>query len=42
MTIWLVATILIITLYLLIRYSHIFHPSRDVVAIAADDLLLVK
>ena len=26
----------------LIRYSHIFHPSRDVVAIAADDLLLVK
>jgi len=26
----------------LIRYSHIFHPSRDAVAIAADDLLLVK
>jgi di/tricarboxylate transporter len=26
----------------LIRYSHIFHPSRDGVAIAADDLLLVK
>jgi di/tricarboxylate transporter len=26
----------------LIRYSHIFHPSRDVVTIAADDLLLVK
>ncbi len=26
----------------LIRYSHIFHPSRDTVTIAADDLLLVK
>ena len=26
----------------LIRYSHIFHPLRDNVAIAADDLLLVK
>jgi len=26
----------------LIRYSHIFHPSRDIVTIAADDLLLVK
>jgi di/tricarboxylate transporter len=26
----------------LIRYSHIFHPSRDSVKIAADDLLLVK
>jgi di/tricarboxylate transporter len=26
----------------LIRYSHIFHPSRDSVTIAADDLLLVK
>jgi di/tricarboxylate transporter len=26
----------------LIRYSHIFHPSRDAVNIAADDLLLVK
>jgi di/tricarboxylate transporter len=26
----------------LIRYSHIFHPSRDQVEIAADDLLLVK
>ena len=26
----------------LIRYSHIFHPSRDAVVIAADDLLLVK
>jgi di/tricarboxylate transporter len=26
----------------LIRYSHIFHPSRDHVTIAADDLLLVK
>ncbi len=26
----------------LIRYSHIFHPSRDAVSIAADDLLLVK
>jgi di/tricarboxylate transporter len=26
----------------LIRYSHIFHPSRDAVKIAADDLLLVK
>ncbi len=26
----------------LIRYSHIFHPSRDQVTIAADDLLLVK
>lgn len=26
----------------LIRYSHIFHPSRDAVTIAADDLLLVK
>jgi di/tricarboxylate transporter len=26
----------------LIRYSHIYHPSRDAVAIAADDLLLVK
>ena len=26
----------------LIRYSHIFHPSRDATAIAADDLLLVK
>jgi di/tricarboxylate transporter len=26
----------------LIRYSHIFHPTRDAVNIAADDLLLVK
>ena len=26
----------------LIRYSHIFHPLRDSVKIAADDLLLVK
>ncbi|MCJ8499133.1 SLC13 family permease [Desulfatitalea alkaliphila] len=26
----------------LIRYSHIFHPCRDAVAIAPDDLLLVK
>ena len=26
----------------LIRYSHIFHPSRDAVEIAADDLILVK
>ena len=26
----------------LIRYSYIFHPSRDAVRIAADDLLLVK
>jgi di/tricarboxylate transporter len=26
----------------LVRYSHIFHPSRDLVKIAADDLLLVK
>jgi len=26
----------------LIRYSHIFHPCRDDVRIAADDLLLVK
>jgi di/tricarboxylate transporter len=26
----------------LIRYSHIFHPPRDEVNIAADDLLLVK
>jgi di/tricarboxylate transporter len=26
----------------LIRYSHIFHPARDSVEIAADDLLLVK
>jgi di/tricarboxylate transporter len=26
----------------LVRYSHIFHPTRDVVRIAADDLLLVK
>ncbi len=26
----------------LIRYSHIFHPPRDAVTIAADDLLLVK
>lgn len=26
----------------LIRYSHIFHPCRDEVAIAPDDLLLVK
>jgi di/tricarboxylate transporter len=26
----------------LIRYSHIFHPSRDNVIIAADDLVLVK
>ena len=26
----------------LIRYSHIFHPSRDAVTIAADDLLLIK
>jgi len=26
----------------LIRYSHIYHPSRDAVTIAADDLLLVK
>lgn len=26
----------------LIRYSHIFHPPRDDVQIAADDLLLVK
>ena len=26
----------------LIRYSHIFHPSRDAVTIAPDDLLLVK
>jgi di/tricarboxylate transporter len=26
----------------LIRYSHIFHPMRDEVIIAADDLLLVK
>ncbi len=26
----------------LIRYSHIFHPSRDSVQIAPDDLLLVK
>jgi di/tricarboxylate transporter len=26
----------------LIRYSHIFHPPRDDVKIAADDLLLVK
>jgi di/tricarboxylate transporter len=26
----------------LIRYSHIFHPSRDTVDMAADDLLLVK
>jgi len=26
----------------LIRYSHIFHPARDAVTIAADDLLLVK
>jgi di/tricarboxylate transporter len=26
----------------LIRYSHIFHPPRDEVKIAADDLLLVK
>jgi hypothetical protein len=26
----------------LIRYSHIFHPSRDPVKISADDLLLVK
>jgi di/tricarboxylate transporter len=26
----------------LIRYSHIFHPSRDKVTIAADDLMLVK
>ncbi|MBR9980538.1 MAG: SLC13 family permease [Desulfatitalea sp.] len=26
----------------LIRYSHIFHPCRDTVAIAPDDLLLVK
>jgi di/tricarboxylate transporter len=26
----------------LIRYSHIFHPGRDAVKIAADDLLLVK
>ena len=26
----------------LIRYSHIFHPPRDKVKIAADDLLLIK
>ncbi len=26
----------------LIRYSHVFYPGRDVVTIAADDLLLVK
>lgn len=26
----------------LIRYSHIFHPTRDEVSIAADDLILVK
>ena len=26
----------------LVRYSHIFHPSRDSVSIAADDILLVK
>jgi di/tricarboxylate transporter len=26
----------------LIRYSHIFHPSRDSVTIASDDILLVK
>jgi di/tricarboxylate transporter len=26
----------------LIRYSHIFHPTRDQVKIAADDLILVK
>ena len=26
----------------LIRYSHIYHPARDAVTIAADDLLLVK
>jgi di/tricarboxylate transporter len=26
----------------LIRYSHIFHPSRDEIDIAADDLLLIK
>lgn len=26
----------------LIRYSHVFHPGRDAVAIAPDDLLLVK
>ena len=25
-----------------VRYSHIFHPGRDVVMIAADDILLVK
>ena len=26
----------------LIRYSHIFHPDRDLVTVAADDMLLVK
>ena len=26
----------------LIRYSHIFHPDRDPVTVAADDILLVK
>ena len=26
----------------LVRYSHVFHPSRDSVSIAADDILLVK
>jgi di/tricarboxylate transporter len=26
----------------LVRYSHIFHPARDTVKIAADDLLLLK
>jgi di/tricarboxylate transporter len=26
----------------LIRYSHIFHPARDEITVAADDLLLVK
>jgi di/tricarboxylate transporter len=26
----------------LIRYSHIYHPSRDIVQIAPDDLILIK
>lgn len=31
-----------VTVLELIRYSHIFHPDRDVVSVAADDMLLVK
>lgn len=31
-----------VTVLELIRYSHVFHPGRDAVTVAADDILLVK